>query len=262
MPWIRLSDDYLGDEKISALSHGGFRLWHEGLAHCRRHQTDGLIPFSIMRQLPTFSKSREKELATPLREDMAPLWELIPKMGYKVHNYLEWNPSKDWEQERRAESKARMRGWRDRRETKGTPQTAALVTQVLQRNRPVTNAFVLGEGKDLTGSSSERESERKPTALSIEERASRLREELYPAWFEKYRNGAKLNIPLIANSLEFQSALSLVSTWDDVRLEKLARIVLTTNEDFIAGTDRGFKIFAMKASWADDRLRQSEAKSS
>jgi hypothetical protein len=153
MPWIRLSDDYLGDEKISALSHGGFRLWHEGLAHCRRHQTDGLIPFSIMRQLPTFSKSREKELATPLREGLAPLWDLIPKMGYKVHNYLEWNPSKECEQERRAESRDRMRGWRDRerRVTKGTPQTAAPVTQVLQRNEPCHSRVCSGRGKGSYG---------------------------------------------------------------------------------------------------------------
>jgi hypothetical protein len=41
-------------------------------------------------------------------------------------------------------------------------------------------------------------------------------------------------------------------------LEKLAKIVLTTDDPFIAGTDRSFKIFALKASWADDRLRQWE----
>jgi uncharacterized protein YdaU (DUF1376 family) len=69
-------------------------------------------------------------------------------------------------------------------------------------------------------------------------------------------NGARLR--LIANSLEYQDAESLVRTWPDERLEKLAKIVLTTDDPFIAGTDRSFKIFALKASWADDRLRQWE----
>ncbi len=53
-------------------------------------------------------------------------------------------------------------------------------------------------------------------------------------------------------------ALSLVPLWDDARLDKLAVLVLTTDDPWIANTDRGFKIFAMKATWADDRLKQWE----
>jgi hypothetical protein len=64
----------------------------------------------------------------------------------------------------------------------------------------------------------------------------------------------------MSNSLEFQGALTLVRTWDDERLEKLARIVLTSDaDDWINRTDRGFRVFCQKASWADDRLRQAEA---
>lgn len=79
----------------------------------------------------------------------------------------------------------------------------------------------------------------------------------YRELFEKHRNGAKTR--LIGNSLEFEEAVSLCALWDDARLEKLAQIVLTTDEPFIAKTDRGFKIFSIKASWADDRLRQIES---
>ncbi len=46
-----------------------------------------------------------------------------------------------------------------------------------------------------------------------------------------------------------------MTTWDDARIEKLAKIILTTDDPFVAGTDRSFRIFALKASWADDRLR-------
>lgn len=93
----------------------------------------------------------------------------------------------------------------------------------------------------------------------LEERAGKLREELYPAWYAKYRHGAKLRVPLIANTLEFQDALSIVQTWDDETIEKLARIFLTTDEPWISGTDRGFRIFASKTTWAHDRLKAWEA---
>lgn len=248
MAWIRLSDDYVDDEKMQALSDGAFRLWHEGLAHCRRHQTDGLIPFTVMRGLRSFTKSREKQLATACREGLAPLWELVPAMGYKVRNYLAWNPSKDEENERRAESKDRMRMLRERRTASGVPPNRQPSAQNVCANNLRSDANVLGRDRK----------EELKEELSLEERASRLRELFYPAWYRKYRNGAKLLIPLIANSLEFSDALSIVSTWDDARIEKLARIVLTTDDPFISNTDRGFKIFAMKATWADDRLREAE----
>lgn len=87
-------------------------------------------------------------------------------------------------------------------------------------------------------------------------RAGRLREELYPTWYATHRHGARLR--LVANSLEFQDALSLVVQWDDAHLEKLAQIILTTDDEWISNTDRGFKIFALKASWADNLFREWE----
>ena len=88
------------------------------------------------------------------------------------------------------------------------------------------------------------------------QRAGRLVNELYPLWFERFRAGARL--PVMHGPMEFERAVVLCRTWDDARLEKLARIVLTTDERWISGTDRGFRVFAEKASWADDRLRQVE----
>lgn len=70
------------------------------------------------------------------------------------------------------------------------------------------------------------------------------------------RGGARLR--LMGNSLEFEDACRLCETWDDARLERLAGVVLTTDDEFITKTDRSFKIFALKASWADDKLRQWE----
>lgn len=91
---------------------------------------------------------------------------------------------------------------------------------------------------------------------ALSTRAGRLREELYPAWYALYRHGARLR--LVANSLEYHDALTIVQTWEDARIERLAKVFLTTDEDWISRTDRSFRIFASKATWCDDRLRQVE----
>jgi len=92
---------------------------------------------------------------------------------------------------------------------------------------------------------------------ALADRAGRLREELYPLWYSQHR-GARLRVPLIANSLEFSDALSICKTWDDERIEKLATIFLTTDDDWISKTDRSFRLFVSKSSWCDDRLSQWE----
>lgn len=86
-------------------------------------------------------------------------------------------------------------------------------------------------------------------------RAGRLVER-YGELFREHRAGARYRQ---RPNLDWHDALTLVPIWDDARLEKLAVIILTTNDEWIAGTDRGFKIFALKATWADDRLKQWEA---
>lgn len=262
MAWIRLSDDYVDDEKMQALSDGAFRLWHEAMAYCRRHQTDGLIPFTVMSNLRSFTKHREKQLASPVRDGLAPLWELIPGTGYKFHNYLGWNPSKDEENERRSESKERMRVLRERRHTSGVPPNRLPRSRNVCANTNDCSREVLGQGEGK-GVVREKGSGEKPTAHLVHPPSDDLAERAgdllnrYRELYAKHRHGAKLR--LLSNSVEFDEACSLVRLWDDARLDKLAAIVLTTDDPFIANTDRGFKIFTLKASWADERLSAWEA---
>lgn len=87
-------------------------------------------------------------------------------------------------------------------------------------------------------------------------RAGKLLER-YAELFQQHRRGARYHNRM---HLDFPKACELVKTWpDDARLEKLAVIVLTTDDDWISRTDRGFGIFAARASWADDRLTTWEA---
>jgi hypothetical protein len=153
VPWIRLSDNYIEDEKFQALSDRSFRLWHEAMAYCRRHQTDGLIPFAILRGFKSYSKGSEKQLASPVRDGLAPLWEAIPELGYKVHKYLDWNLSKDEENNERAGAAARMRKFRARGEDSGYGVTNGVTNGVTPT---VTNGEVPDrKGMGLCISSSE-----------------------------------------------------------------------------------------------------------
>jgi hypothetical protein len=106
-------------------------------------------------------------------------------------------------------------------------------------------------------SSSEKGIEKPASSLAdaeISERAAALLER-YSVLYSEHRNGAKW---FSRGNLDWHEACRLVQVWDNARLEKLAVVFLTTNEQWIAGTDRSFKLFAVKASWCDDRLKQWE----
>jgi hypothetical protein len=257
MAWIRLSDDYNDHPKFDCLSDGAFRLWHQAIGFCRKYKTDGHIPIASVRKFKAYSHKRGKELLTPWQAGASPLWEPIAGFGIKVHDYLEWNASKDEETDRRTDSRLRMRDLRERRKTLD-------VTRGVSANREQTSCEVIGKGTDpdLQESTAiqkpffrgERVLEPFPPD-DVADRAAQLLEK-YAELFQKYRRGALYHR---RDAIDFPKACDVVRTWtDDVRLEKLVVMVLTTDDPWVSRTDRGFGIFVVKASWADDLLKQWE----
>lgn len=53
---------------------------------------------------------------------------------------------------------------------------------------------------------------------------------------------------------------ALLSTYGPDRLEKLAMVLLTTDDEWVQATDRGIGILSTKASWLEERLAAYEAK--
>lgn len=249
MAWIRLDDNYNDHPKFDNLSDGAFRLWHQAVAFCRKYRTDGLVPIASVRKLKAYRAQRMLELVTPWKAGANPLWTEADQF-VRVHDFLEWNPSKDEEESERSASTARMRRFRRSRDAVGDA-----VTNAVTRGR--TNAFVpvrKGSGSSVQ----ERGSGGKPdTALEpdeITERAGRFVER-YGELYAEHRRGARHRA---RPNLDWMDACSLVPLWDDARLEKLAIVFLKTDDPWISKTDRSFKIFAMKATWADDRLKEWE----
>lgn len=75
--------------------------------------------------------------------------------------------------------------------------------------------------------------------------------------YSEHRNGAKY---FVVRKRDVPNVRQLLRTYDDARLEKLAVVLLTTDDEWIAGTDRGVGILSVKASWLDGLLADFEAK--
>lgn len=112
MPWVRIDDHFNEHPKHARVGPLAWGIWLAGLAYCNRNLTDGFIPRSVAMTLACFevvdSEGRVWKLARTNgtnSEDVdmewviqllvdAGLWEEVPG-GYRVHDYLEYQPSKD-----------------------------------------------------------------------------------------------------------------------------------------------------------------------
>lgn len=217
MAWIRLSDDYNDHPKFDHLSDGAFRLWHQGMGFCRKYQTDGLIPLRTIREFKAYRPKRMRELLTPWKDTENPLWHDVPGFGVTVHDYLGWNPSKGEENERRADSKERMRQLREDRRTSERRSPTRPQPVTVRANIPRTNAE---RSQNVPGWEGKKELQEKDV---LPDRAARFLER-YPQIFAEERDGAHYHV---REARDFQTALELVTGWaDDARLDDMFRVFL------------------------------------
>jgi hypothetical protein len=112
---VNLDDTFPDHPKVAGLSDRAFRLHVSGICYSNRHLTDGLVPASVLPRLMGGPPGRALEELTDRG-----MW--IPVLGsaeaYSIHDYLDWNRSREQvlsERERR--SKAGRRGaearWRE-----------------------------------------------------------------------------------------------------------------------------------------------------
>jgi hypothetical protein len=65
---------------------------------------------------------------------------------------------------------------------------------------------------------------------------------------------------LVRAKVDVPQVKRLLAVYGRERLQKLAYILLTTDDDWVSDTDRGIGILSIKAPWLDDRLAQHEAR--
>ena len=116
MPWVKVDDHFDEHPKMARVGPLGWAMWLAGLAYCNRNLTDGFIPYTTARRLVSWdflmprngsdiesiwtvginTVMHGEDVDSPLVIGMlvdAGLWEEVPG-GYRVHDYMEYQPSK------------------------------------------------------------------------------------------------------------------------------------------------------------------------
>jgi len=115
VPFARIDDDYYDHPKILAAGPAAERLWVRGIAYCNRYLTDGLLADSAVRRLA------DDDDAARLAERLVSvgLWERVPG-GYRVHDFLDYQPSAEAVKRERQRNADRARTWREQHTSAGS----------------------------------------------------------------------------------------------------------------------------------------------
>lgn len=89
MTWVNLDDQFPEHPKIDKLSDAAFRLHVAAICYANRHLTDGYLDAA---RIPRLVPKHQKRFVTELVN--ADLWETVDG-GYQIHDYLDWNKSRD-----------------------------------------------------------------------------------------------------------------------------------------------------------------------
>lgn len=111
MPWIKLDDQFWTHPKLERLSDKAHRLYLRSIGYAAQHLTDGLLDTTALRTLGATQRLCE-ELCEPIYPGESGVWEPV-RQGYLIHDYLDYNPSRQEVLERRrrdADRQAKRRG--------------------------------------------------------------------------------------------------------------------------------------------------------
>lgn len=113
MTWANFDDNFADHPKTLGLTDGAFRLHVSGILYCSRHLTNGFVPKPKVPGLtPNYRPSHLRELV------LAGMWKAPvggPVSEYEIHDYLEWNRSRESIMSERArKSEAGRRGAKSR----------------------------------------------------------------------------------------------------------------------------------------------------
>lgn len=111
MPWVRVDDQFTEHPKAVGRSPIALTIWLSAMCYAGRNLTDGAIDAAMIPRLanalPKACQSGAEELVK------AGLWERT-ETGYMIHDYLDYNPSREEVLAKRAKDSARKgRGIRE-----------------------------------------------------------------------------------------------------------------------------------------------------
>lgn len=107
MSWVRIHDGAMSHPKIVGLIdwRNPFCVWVWGLSYCQQHLTDGRITKAAL--------PNKDAVKTAQRLVSLALWHQDGEY-FRVHDYLDWNNSRDVISEKRSQARDRARSSRER----------------------------------------------------------------------------------------------------------------------------------------------------
>lgn len=111
MAWVRLHDGYYDNPKVAAVGMVAEALWIRSIAYANRNETDGYLS---RRSTASLTVDRPRGVTTAALIDAllsAGLWEAVDG-GYRIHDFHHYQPSKSENDQRRANTKAKVAKWR------------------------------------------------------------------------------------------------------------------------------------------------------
>lgn len=113
MSWAKLDDVMPKHWKIEDLSDSAFRAHVTAICHCSEHLTNGLVLTKKAKDLarPKVLEELTRERRNPYTGEYTRLWEPVED-GFLVHDYLEYNPTREQVLAEREKAKKRMRAVR------------------------------------------------------------------------------------------------------------------------------------------------------
>jgi hypothetical protein len=103
MPWVRIDDNFPQHPKVVQVGPIGMALQVAGICYCNRYLTDGFIPNEALNSLLAGCSTEELTLATG-KLIFVGLWELADG-GINIHDYLEYQSSKEQVEAERARNR-------------------------------------------------------------------------------------------------------------------------------------------------------------
>jgi hypothetical protein len=107
MPWLKMTDTFWTNPKLERLSDKAHRLYVRSLGYSAQYLTDGLLDATALRTLGATPRLCD-ELTTPDPVTGSACWTALPGEGYVIHDYLDFNPSREQVAEKRRQDAARQ----------------------------------------------------------------------------------------------------------------------------------------------------------
>lgn len=134
MAWVRLDDQFHDHPKVVDAGPLAEALFFRGLTYAARYLTDGFVPAGVLRRMGDMDAVAEAG-----RLVACGLWETT-EGGWLIHDYLDYQPSKERVVEDRAKNARRQDEWRSRQRA----VTADAPSNEYAERNAVTNDGVTG----------------------------------------------------------------------------------------------------------------------